>query len=355
MDGWRAVAILAVLWHHATMGFFDTEGAYYQSAARMGAFGVDVFFGLSGLLITGLLLKEERKTGAIRLRVFYTKRAFRILPVYLSFLAVVGCLGMIGSFGELAGSVLFFRNYLPNSMQEAGTFHLWSLSIEEHFYLMWPGLLVLCGRKWGRHAAASLAIGVGFWRMLEPQLGLHLFPDVQPHFRTDLRLDALLWGAAVAFTLDDADTRKTLREQLRFWPWVAITGVALLTIAYYSLLTSMFLAVLVPMVLAGTVLHPEWGVSRVLEWPAIAWIGRISYSLYIWQQLFLVPGWEHPEHVWTQWPWNLAAVVAVACASYYWIETPLVRMGARVAARMRTSERVPAPMDAALGLQAPLK
>jgi peptidoglycan/LPS O-acetylase OafA/YrhL len=91
--------------------------------------------------------------------------------------------------------------------------------------------------------------------------------------------------------------------------------------------------VLIPMILAGTLLHPKWLVSRVLDWPPIAWIGRISYSLYIWQQLFLVPGWEYPAHWWTRLPWNLAALLAVACVSYYVIETPLLRVGGRLAGK----------------------
>ena len=87
---------------------------------------------------------------------------------------------------------------------------------------------------------------------------------------------------------------------------------------------------LIPMILAGTVLHPEWLFSRLLDCPPMAWIGRISYSLYIWQQLFLAPGWEHPSNFWTRWPWGLVAVGAVACASFYLVETPLLRMGRRL-------------------------
>jgi peptidoglycan/LPS O-acetylase OafA/YrhL len=67
----------------------------------------------------------------------------------------------------------------------------------------------------------------------------------------------------------------------------------------------------------------------------MAWVGRISYSLYIWQQLFLVPGWEHPSHFWTRLPWNLAVVLVIACLSYYFVETPLLHIGGRLAAKFR--------------------
>ena len=329
LDGWRAVAILSVIWHHAMMAFFRSEDAYYLTAASLGAFGVDVFFGLSGLLITGLLLKEWSETGSVGLKAFYTRRVFRIFPVYLLFLGVVAMAGLMHGPRELASCLLVYRNYLSDGWRD--TQHLWSLSVEEHFYLIWPGLLVLCGVKWGRNVAAWLAITVGVWRMVEPQL--HLLPEVPPHFRSDLRMDALLWGAVAAFTLADSKAREKLRQQLRFWPWLGMLVGALFIIRFYSNLTSMGLAVLIPMILAGTALHPEWLVSRLLASPPMAWVGRISYSLYIWQQLFLVPGWENPSHFWTRWPWNIAVVLAFACASYYLVETPLLRVGRRLAAK----------------------
>jgi peptidoglycan/LPS O-acetylase OafA/YrhL len=339
LDGWRAVAILGVIWHHAMTFFFANEDLYNLTAARFGAFGVDVFFGLSGVLITGLLLKEWGETGSVSLKAFYTRRVFRIFPVCLVFLGVVAIAGLMHGPRELWSCLLFYRNYLPDGWLWRDTDHLWSLSVEEHFYLIWPGLLVLCGVKWGRNVAAWLAIAVGFWRLVEPQMGLHLLPEVPPHLRSDLRMDALLWGAVVAFTLNDARSREKLRLQLRFWPWLGLVVVALLSIRFYSNLTSMWLAVLIPMILAGTVLHPEWPVSRLLDSAPVAWIGRVSYSLYIWQQLLLVPGWEHPSHLWTRWPWNLAIILAVACTSYYLIETPLLRLGARLALRYSTRRR----------------
>jgi peptidoglycan/LPS O-acetylase OafA/YrhL len=170
--------------------------------------------------------------------------------------------------------------------------------------------------------------------MVEPELGWHLFPAAAPHLRSDLRMDALLWGAAVAFALDDARAREKLRAEVGFGVWMGILAAALLAIGFYSNLSSVWLAVLIPTILAGTVLHPEWRVSRMLEVPVLAWIGRISYSLYIWQQLFLVPGWDHPSHWWTRWPWNLAAVPGVGCGSYYLVEKPLLRVGRRLAARL---------------------
>jgi peptidoglycan/LPS O-acetylase OafA/YrhL len=332
LDGWRAIAILCVMWHHTMQCFFTNEDASYLSVAHYGAFGVDIFFGLSGLLITGLLLKQRSERGAFNLKAFYTRRAFRILPVYLLFLAVIALIGLMHGPRELVSCLLFVRNYVPNGWIWGDTAHLWSLSVEEHFYLIWPSLLVLCGLKWGRHVAAYCAIAIGFWRLMEATMYLHLFPNVLPHLRTDLRLDALLWGAVVAFTLNDPSARERLRRELKLPVWAGLVVAALLSIAYYSNVTSIFLAVLIPIILSGTLLHPDWLVSRLLDSKAIAWIGRISYSLYIWQQLFLVPGWEQPSHFWTRVPWNVAAALAAACVSFYLLETPFIRLGGRLAA-----------------------
>jgi peptidoglycan/LPS O-acetylase OafA/YrhL len=325
------VAILSVIWHHVMMGFFTNDGAYYSTAARFGAFGVDIFFGLSGMLITGLLLQEFRETGSVSLKAFYARRVFRIFPIYLLFLSAVAMAGLLHGPGELASCLLFYRNYIPSGWRD--TQHLWSLSVEEHFYLIWPGLLVLCGLKWGRSVAVWLAIAVGCWRMVESQMGLHLFPQVPPHLRSDLRMDALLWGSVVAFTLTDGKARDKLRREFRFVPWLGLVVLAVFSVGFYSDLTSMWLAVLIPLILAGTALHPEWLISRLLDSRPMGWIGRLSYSLYIWQQLFLVPGWENPSHFWLRWPCNMAVILAVACASYYLVETPLLRMGRRLATK----------------------
>jgi peptidoglycan/LPS O-acetylase OafA/YrhL len=346
LDGWRAIAILSVMVHHAATGFYTRESDYWaQSWTIYGGFGVDVFFALSGLLITRLLLEEWNATGAVSLRGFYIRRAFRILPPYLALLAAITVAGLWHSGREVAGCLLFFRNYVPDAMVGRWSQHLWSLAVEEHFYFLWPGLLALCGRRRGKPVAVSIALAIGIWRMVDAQFNLGHTLDVQPHFRTDLRLDALLWGCVVAFILDHQPERDRFTRQFRFGLWTAAAAVAMVCVVAYSLLTAMWLAALLPMVLAGTVVHPEWRVSRVLDSQPLAWIGRISYSLYLWQQLFLWPGWEHPAHWWLLWPWNFLAVFAVAAASYNVLERPRLRIGRSLAARVSAKAAQPAELD----------
>ena len=234
-----------VMLHHIAMGFYLREDDFYQQSSTLfGAFGVDVFFGLSGLLITKLLLEEARDSGRISLRSFYIRRAFRILPPYLLFLTALVVFGTLRTRLELESCLLFFRNYIPPAMGTGYTQHLWSLAVEEHFYLLWPGLLVLSGTKRGRMIAAWVAIGVGLWRVVNAQN--NFLPKLLPHFRTDLRLDALLWGCVAAFLLDNAAEREAVYRRLNGWVWTIVLVAAACSIRFYSLLTGLWLAMLVP-------------------------------------------------------------------------------------------------------------
>ena len=343
LDGWRAIAIALVVAHHVGQGFYASQDQYATDITRYGAFGVDIFFGLSGLLITKLLLEEWNASGSFHLPEFYVRRAFRILPPVLVFLAVYTAFGFWKSPMEAVSSLLFFRNYVPSRLTGFGTGHLWSLAIEEHFYLIWPGLLAWLGPWKSRGAAAWLALSFGLWRMIESQFAAPLFPEVPAHFRTDLRLDALLWGCLIAFLLFDPEKREQLARQTRLPYWLAAAGIAICCVRYYSQLTSILVAMLIPAVLAGTLVHPQWWISRALGWPPLAWLGRISYSLYLWQELFLTPGWEPAHQWWRHWPWNLLASLTAAVLSYYLIEKPLIRMGRRLAASL--SKQLPARVD----------
>jgi peptidoglycan/LPS O-acetylase OafA/YrhL len=337
LDGWRAIAIGLVIWHHATMSRYVNEDLYWAtSKSQLGAFGVDIFFGISGLLITRLLLLEYQREGTINLTAFYTRRVFRILPPCFALLAVVGCLGLFQTRLELISCLGFFRNYIRETLGGAYTRHLWSLAVEEHFYLFWPALLVwLTTRDLSGRAVAYISIFFGLWRVYDAQTGAtaRLLPGVNTHFRSDLRADALLWGCYIAFLLAVPGATERLRKHLNA-PVVAIaTAAALACVLFYSMLAMLWFAMLVPVILAGTMLHPEWRFCRVLELSPIRFVGRISYSLYLWQAMFLMPGWLPNIGFFQQWPWNLVATFAVATASYYLIEKPCMQFGRVVAQR----------------------
>jgi len=338
LDGWRAIAIGLVILCHAPQCLYPTDPEFWANSPTLwGAFGVDVFFGLSGLLITRLLLQEWRDEGEVSLRGFYIRRAFRILPPFLLYMTAVLLAGMTKSRLEVVSSFLFFRNYIPITAGDRWTQHFWSLSVEEHFYLLWPALLVFAGRKRSWNLAVWFAIGVGLWRIADRSAGN--LPGLLPYFRTDIRLDSLLWGCAVAVLLDDPVTRQKLARALNPLLWTGLVVALVACIKFFSLLMGLWVPMLIPFILAGTGLHPEWFVSRMLDSAPMRWLGRFSYSMYLWQEILLVPAWNYPRFFWQKLPWNIVAIVAVSAASYYLLERPLLHFGRGLAARVARSKK----------------
>ena len=340
LDGWRAIAIAGVLLDHATSGF-HRQASWYP-LLRTGPNGVSLFFAISGFLICSRLLEEEQLFGSISLKGFYIRRACRILPAALTYLLVVAVLA-IGSLIlvtplEWWSCVLFFRNYLPPAWINPGwggyTIHYWSLAVEEHFYLLWPAMLAFSGRVRARYLAAALAIAVAVWRWWDFHhhwLNRYL-PDLLFPSRTDVRLDGLLLGCLAALILVEPRWRAWLEQRVNVGVlWALAVGYVLFQLIprkhTYSIWESMLLAALV----AGTVLRPAGIVGRVLENPAMKWVGRLSYSLYLWQQLFLVPGASYPFSLLQRFPLNVGMVFLIAVLSYELVERPMIRLGHRLA------------------------
>ncbi len=334
LDGWRAVAILSVMLYHSnlhTWGMFSTLWPW-----TFGYRGVDVFFAISGLLITSRLLQEERNTGYISLPRFYLRRAFRILPPAIAYLLTIGALSALGliyvSRGEWLASLFFYRNYtftyyLERALQPPWfTTHFWSLSIEEHFYLLLPALLLLTRGKARIATLAVISVCVIAHRQLE--LAHRSWFTVQ--FHTDMRLDALLIPAlfAVLSRSEAYGARFSLFIRKCHFAFV----LALLIFLWRpegSGVEATAIALLMPGVVLGTVLKPQSPATRLLEWSPLRWIGRISYSLYLWQQLFFVQRFLsfRPLGRLQAWPLNLVLTFLMAALSYYAIERPFVRLG----------------------------
>jgi len=334
VDGWRAVAISRVILSHL---FFGTSNHAYFSAVLvlMGPKGVSLFFGLSGFLITWRLLEEQQKYGHINLRRFYLRRAFRILPAAIVYLFVIAGLGLIGVFKvdtrSWMSAMFFYRDYSNTTDWLTG--HFWTLSIEEHFYLFWPVMLLFLGISRAAWSAAFMSLAVVGWRAID--LHYHwtenAMPDVGYWFRTDTRLDALLVACIIAILFHHFTDGGRRRVEFPTWVWVGLL-VGYFTFGLmprYTSSSSFFelgQVICIPLLLAGTLLNPHWTVSKILECKALKWIGCISYSLFLWQQIFLGNG--KTGHVLLR----LAAVGACAIASFYLIEKPMIRVGRRFAA-----------------------
>ena len=333
LDGWRCLAILGVILYHAT----PPSSAFYPFA-RQGFRGVDVFFSISGFLICSRLLDEERRLGTIQLASFYVRRAFRILPPAFLYIAIVMILGGVGILTpmpalEWISSLFFFRNYLPASVGTSEySGHYWSLSVEEHFYLFFPGLLVLLGSSRARLAVPALALLVVVWRTIDGRLDLIsvIWPTAFPFLRTDRCLDTLLLGCALALLAQHPPSRRWLTRLVNSPAWYGLVAVYVVIIVYPPLLSHTINALLVPLILFGTVTRPERAVSRLLELAPVRWIGRLSYSIYIWQTLFFVGLFRPPEFL-QSFPVNAICVLGIASCSYYLVEKPMIAYGRRVA------------------------
>jgi peptidoglycan/LPS O-acetylase OafA/YrhL len=355
LDGWRAIAILGVMICHSCDALFHADGSYPNSflhaLTRHGALGVDVFFGISGFLICSRLLAEHEQKGVISLKRFYIRRFFRILPPYLTYLgglAILAFLGLVTVSPQAWWScLLFFRNYLPVSVSGGFyTCHFWSLAVEEHFYLLWPGLLVLAGLTRARRLVVVLAGMIAAWRTWEfrHQWLQHLIPDVGVFPRTDIRLDGLLWGCWMALMLHDPIWRDRIRHWLTPGAWLGLAAAFIACVSYRPPLTMMWQSILIPLILVGTVLRPDMGAGRFLDSRPLQWVGRVSYSLYLWNSLFfaaMVNPRPLPLGVFQQLPLSILPVFALASLSYYLVERPMIRLGHALTATIGEKELIP--------------
>jgi peptidoglycan/LPS O-acetylase OafA/YrhL len=343
LDGWRAVAISMVLFAHTRL-----PGNALQSLATYGAVGVHLFFAISGFLITDRLIQEQHRTGRVNLRSFYIRRAFRILPAALTYLAALCLLGFVFHLipvtkGQIVSAALFFRNYwVEPAAQSWYTGHYWSLSVEEHFYLLWPTLLVLVGTRRARWMTPALACVFAAWRALDSHFAwvAALNPALRDLVgRTDYRLDGLFWGCSAAFLWDWAPAREWLRRRGRAeYALLAAGAAALLLMAEPPGYLALF-AFLLPVPILFTASHPRGWFGGWFERPWIAWFGRLSYSVYLWQMLFMTAyGIPLSLGVLQHFPGNLLLAIACACASYYVVERPCRRIGVRLASQQPVAE-----------------
>jgi peptidoglycan/LPS O-acetylase OafA/YrhL len=304
---------------------------------------VDLFFAISGLLICSRLLDEERLTRAISLRGFYIRRFFRILPaafLYLVSIAIVGAVGLIPlHLLDWLGAALFFRNYVIPTREGWYTGHFWSLSVEEHFYLLIPGLLVLVRRNRIK-LLLSLTALVILWRVF---LHLHVAAGNE-NMRTDTMISFLLIPAMFAIALQQPSMREMLLHWTKGWQFYLVATLVFVIFAQYvsdhawpsrgfvsTILTPIVEPVLLSLLLLSTMLHPENMLSRILELPWMRFVGRISFSLYLWQQPFFQGhlGTSASRSFFSELPWAARVLITLACAyaSYRFVERPMIRMG----------------------------
>jgi peptidoglycan/LPS O-acetylase OafA/YrhL len=314
LDGVRGIAILLVVSYHLA------------GWPRGGNLGVDVFFVLSGFLITTLLLEEQALAGAIGLRAFYERRARRLLPA-LFFMLTIAAVISAGSFTArqmvvVYGSATFYAsNFVrafthPDQILGGPTGHLWSLAEEEQFYLLWPIILIFLLR---RRIDLTKVLGCAFVALVVYRLAL-IASGVsidRVKYSPDTHAEGLVLGCLLAVLW-----RRGL--QLPRWAgWLGLAAVAAL--AVFSSDGSTFglpAAEIATAALIGCALQTGF-VQRGLSFPPLVYLGVISYSLYVWHQFAnWVTLWHHQALA-------FALTVPLTLGSYYLIERPFRRRRAR--------------------------
>jgi peptidoglycan/LPS O-acetylase OafA/YrhL len=313
LDGLRGIAIILVLGAHTRMPGFADGG---------GGAGVTLFFVLSGYLITSLLLAERSKTGRVSLRAFYYRRALRLFPALAVVLIAVALIVATGLMPEnvrqlgtdyrvvFLGVLTYVSNWVAVAGWSLGVLgHTWSLAVEEQFYIIWPALLLI-GLRMGsaRFAVVVLliAIAVTPWRFVVASDSVggadHLAAG------TDCHADALLLGCVVALL----GTRMSQAAG-----WVGIAGLCVVM----WLTTAANTVVFLPVAVIVSTLSVA-GCPVRLAWAPLAFLGRISYGLYLWHQIV---------NMWGM-PWFVVVPLsfAIACVSFALIERPFLKLKDRL-------------------------
>jgi peptidoglycan/LPS O-acetylase OafA/YrhL len=338
LDGIRAISFFLVFFSHAGLG-----------GVVPGGFGVNIFFLLSGFLITTLLRMEFARSGHIDLGAFYVRRVLRILPpLYVTLaLALVLCViqsgpGSIPVPGTVAQALQvfnFYQIYADPPTFLPGTGVLWSLAVEEHFYLVFPLLYAwMCPRLSVRGQSAlllTMCAAALAWRCV-----LHYF-----HFRnsfdhtymgTDARFDSILFGCVFAIAanpvLNDPLYRKSLREMRWLLPVSTVVLLTTFVIRNDSFRETLRYTVqglaLIPLFMAAIYYQKSWPV-RFLNLPLVRFLGVLSYSLYLGHSIIMTS----IERVWpTSIGSNMATLAGALCFAtlvHYAVELPATRLRKR--------------------------
>lgn len=322
LDGIRAVAVCLVVIGHLNG---------YGTSVLLGVFGVHVFFVLSGYLITRLLQEEQAGSGRISIGAFYRRRCFRILPAAYVFMALL-CLASPRSREGILYALTYSVSYHAQSVSP-WLQHLWSLSVEEQFYLLWPLALVLWFRRRAAIALAAMIFSAGFRVFLA--LSPTWYSLDRLHFSFLGTMDSIASGCLLAIfepeikaALESADSK-----------WLAAITIPSAWISFallwghsknsHASALQSGLWVVVPVLIAISIyLLMKHGYAALNSRPAIL-LGALSYSIYLWQQPFAIHA-AFPKAI------SLGMLAVCALASYHLVERPMLALG-------RSARRAPEP------------
>ncbi|UAB78162.1 acyltransferase [Erythrobacter sp. SCSIO 43205] len=341
-DGLRAISVIfVILTHLGVYTVAKSHGVLSDNAAPIvsGTTGVQVFFVLSGFLITSLLIKEHEASGTISLKGFYIRRAFRILPLYVLCLALTLVIDLfvwdVASAPSLIYAALFNTSFIPREDYSQILGHTWSLSVEEHFYVLWPAALLFAYRF--NYARALLHLGVGIVITLilyAATIRLEEINDAYFVGRWSVFAGAwIAFGCIAAIVINGPYRRANVFLASRA---ALLIGAALF---FHSLvlgivpkpLDELLRVMGVVLIVCWIVRNQASALVKALEYEPLAYTGKISYGLYMWQGLMLSTG---PERAAGQvWPLNpglgLLLLCVVAPLSYHFFEKRFLALSAR--------------------------
>ncbi|WP_035462302.1 acyltransferase family protein [Alicyclobacillus macrosporangiidus] len=347
LDGLRALAVVGVVIYHL-----------HAAWAPGGLLGVGVFFVLSGYLITDLLVAEWRRTGRLDLRGFWIRRFRRLIPalwlmigVVAAWLAVSDPVRLAKLRGDVGAAFLYVSNwwYVFHQVSYFDRFgppspfgHLWSLAVEEQFYLVWPLLLGVGLRRLRRGPLLSWTLGGAVVSAVA--MALLFQPGTDPsriYYGTDTRAFALLLGAALALVWPS--------EQLPRWrtrasrlaaDGIGVVGLAAILVMFFTTdeygtflyRGGMVLLSLATVAVVAAAAHPDSRVGRALGWGPLRWLGVRSYGIYLWH--YPVIALSTPQNTagdidWVRIVLQVWVSVGLAALSWRYVEQPILRMGKR--------------------------
>ena len=329
LDGFRAISISLILICHSRYSIGFPAGL--ADLARHGAVGVTVFFVISGFLITTLLLIEESKHGHINVGAFYIRRAFRILPVFILYVLFIIIWRNFENIGVSRNNIIhaftFTVNFDPHSSWFLG--HMWSLSVEEQFYLICPVILVFF-RKHIKSILVILILYSCIARVIDYKFPHYSTVSLSPFFMHANAILIGVFGGVLYFENPEIAKHKIFRPG---WLQLLALVVAVLFIylsgygklAIISLPFSNLVISLAVLFLIFSYITPSNNLMyKILNYKAFIHIGVLSYSIYIWQEFFFV---GEPRFAFLRtFPSNILLIYLVSVASYYVWEQPFLKL-----------------------------
>lgn len=349
LDGLRAISVALVVCGHAYQGATGSSpNTTLWLILGNSALGVEVFFVISGYIITTLLLDEYSLNKTIKCSHFYLRRAFRILPALWAYIIVVLLLWGLGLLRNVdqcsvISAITFTTNYIPCADSNAFA-HIWSLSIEEQYYLLWPGVLLLILRNWSTRVAIQVALVLvvisPIIRVITYSFG-NEFLAGRLYYTLHTRLDALMFGCLIALVSGTTTFERLYYSARQFVIPAALTAFILSPLAtnhfggaYIYTIGYTIEGASIAIIIVWLVRNSRSVVGKILNSPPIVYVGNISYSLYLWQQLFFKTELGFAEDT------GLALLIAfsVSAASFALVEKPFLQI--RYSLTTRRTERI---------------